>query len=133
MSAPNAKKHRKSPMVAINPYILIHEFSLKPLDKMIRFGFIFHHAWAQDYQMIEHFACIRALSLLTAFFPLLSPCVTFLPEGVIIGFGIWHGVLSHTKKNYWCKTKFGGPPLPPWGVNCLGFFFRQKQNGPRIA
>ena len=54
--------------------------------------------------------------LLTVFFSL-SPCVTFLPEGVIVGFWnfVW-GLRSQEKQDLgW--TKIWGTPPPPWWVD----------------
>ena len=47
--------------------------------------------------------------LLTAFFLLflfLSPTLTFLQEGVMVGFRNLHGVLSHKQNKIWDISKF---------------------------
>ena len=61
--------------------------------------------------------CHRAkCALLTAFFSLSLPAVTFLTEGVIVRFRNLYGVLSLTKNEIWGKQKFGGPPMAPEGA-----------------
>jgi hypothetical protein len=72
-------------------------------------------------------ACVHShgtkCPLLTALFLFLSSFrrLTFLPEGVIIGFQncAW-GLKSH--KNYWGTKKIGGPPMPPLGGRFVRFF-----------
>jgi hypothetical protein len=51
----------------------------------------------------------------------LSVPVTFLLEGVIIGFRNFAWGFKSQKNKIWSKTKFGGPPLR-W-VDLLGVFF----------
>ena len=55
------------------------------------------------------------------FLSLLSPLVTFLPEGVIIGFRNFAWGLSHKKRSIWGELKFEGPSLPCGGSNFLEF------------
>ena len=71
--------------------------------------------------------------LLTALFLFLSVAVTFLPEGVIVGFQSFAWGLSHKINKIWGKTKFGGPPPAPKGVNFLGFVLEKKIKVLRIA
>ena len=63
-----------------------------------------------------------------SFFSLSSEVVTFLPEGVIVGFPNFAWGFESQKNKIWGKTKFGGPPPAPGGSIFVGFFSEKMKS-----